>query len=112
MHRRFVVQRHRATHDHYDVRLELDGVLVSWAVPKGLTLDPATRRAVFRVEDHPLEYVHFEGVIPSDYGAGDVVVWDTGGWAPHGTDAPAAALAAGELHVDLHGEKLNGRFAF
>ena len=112
MHRRFVVQRHRATHDHYDVRLELDGVLVSWAVPKGLTLDPATRRAAFRVGDHPLEYVHFEGVIPSDYGAGDVVVWDTGGWEPHGTDDPAAALAAGELHVDLHGEKLNGRFAF
>jgi bifunctional non-homologous end joining protein LigD len=109
--RRFVVQRHRATHDHYDLRLELDGQLVSWAVPKGPTLDPTKRRSAFRVEDHPLEYVDFEGIIPGgQYGAGDVIVWDNGTWEPHGTDDPAAALEAGDLHVDLHGEKLAGRF--
>ena len=109
--RRFVVQRHRATRDHYDLRLELDGVLVSWAVPKGPTLDPARRRTAFKVDDHPMEYYDFEGVIPrGSYGAGDVVVWDWGTWLPARTDDPAAALRAGELHVDLRGEKLRGRF--
>ncbi len=109
---RFVVQRHRATRDHYDLRLELDGVLVSWAVPKGPTLDPARRRTAFKVEDHPLEYYDFEGVIPrGSYGAGDVTVWDWGRWSAARTTDPAAALAAGELHVDLTGEKLRGRFA-
>lgn len=110
--RRFVVQRHRATSDHYDLRLEVDGALVSWAVPKGPTLDPARRRTAFKVEDHPMEYFHFEGVIPGgQYGAGDVIVWDTGTWTPHGTDDPAGALRKGELHVDVHGHKLRGRLA-
>jgi bifunctional non-homologous end joining protein LigD len=110
--RRFVVQRHRATRDHYDLRLELDGVLVSWAVPKGPTLDAGRRRSAFKVEDHPLEYVDFEGVIPhGTYGGGDVTVWDRGTWRPARTDDPAASLRAGELHVDLTGEKLRGRFA-
>ncbi|HEX5985030.1 MAG TPA: non-homologous end-joining DNA ligase [Nocardioides sp.] len=110
--RRFVVQRHRATSDHYDLRLEVDGVLVSWAVPKGPTLDPDKRRTAFKVGDHPMEYVHFEGVIPEGtYGGGDVIVWDTGTWEPAGTDDPAEAIEKGELHVDFYGERLAGRVA-
>jgi bifunctional non-homologous end joining protein LigD len=108
--RRFVVQRHRARRLHYDLRFEIDGVLVSWAVPKGPTLDPAVKRTAVHVEDHPIEYLHFEGVIPrGEYGGGDVIVWDTGTWEPHDTDDPAAAVAAGDLHVDVYGEKLRGR---
>ncbi|MGE5291873.1 MAG: DNA polymerase ligase N-terminal domain-containing protein [Micromonosporaceae bacterium] len=108
--RRFVVQRHRARRLHYDLRFEIDGVLVSWAVPKGPTLDPGVKRAAVHVEDHPIEYFDFEGVIPhGEYGGGDVIVWDTGTWEPHGTDDPAAAVAAGELHADVHGHKLAGR---
>jgi len=108
--RRFVVQRHRARRRHYDLRFEIDGVLVSWAVPNGPTLDPAVRRLAVHVEDHPIEYLDFEGVIPrGEYGGGDVIVWDTGTWQPHGTDDPAAAVAAGELHADVYGSKLRGR---
>lgn len=108
---RFVVQRHRATGDHYDLRFEVDGALVSWAVPKGPTLDPTRRRTAFHVGDHPMEYFHFEGVIPKgSYGAGDVVVWDTGTWRPREAD-PRAAVEAGELHADVYGQKLRGRFA-
>ncbi|HLN77655.1 MAG TPA: DNA polymerase ligase N-terminal domain-containing protein [Nocardioidaceae bacterium] len=110
--RRFVVQRHRATSPHYDLRFEVGGALVSWAVPKGPTLDPSVRRSAFRVEDHPMEYLHFEGVIPKgDYGGGDVTVWDTGTWEPHGTDDPRQAVDSGELHADVYGQKLRGRFA-
>jgi bifunctional non-homologous end joining protein LigD len=108
--RRFVVQRHRARRTHYDLRFEVDGVLVSWAVPRGPTLDPKARRQAVHVEDHPIEYLDFEGVIPKgQYGGGDVIVWDIGTWEPHGTDDPAAALAAGELHADMYGQKLRGR---
>ncbi|WP_370618456.1 DNA polymerase ligase N-terminal domain-containing protein [Mumia qirimensis] len=107
---RFVVQRHRASRLHYDVRFEIDGVLVSWAVPKGPTLDPGARRLAMHVEDHPIEYLYFEGVIPSgEYGGGDVIVWDTGTWEPVKSDDPRAAVEAGELHAEVHGEKLRGR---
>src|SRR4051812_12165710 len=108
--RRFVVQRHRARNLHYDLRFEIDGVLVSWAVPKGPTLDPSVRRMAVHVEDHPVEYADFEGVIPKgEYGGGDVIVWDRGTWEPHGTDDPMASVADGELHAEVHGTKLHGR---
>jgi bifunctional non-homologous end joining protein LigD len=107
---RFVVQLHRARRPHYDVRFEIGGVLVSWAVPKGPTLDPGVKHTAVHVEDHPIEYLDFEGVIPSgQYGGGDVIVWDCGTWEPHGTSDPAAAVAAGELHAEMHGHKLRGR---
>jgi bifunctional non-homologous end joining protein LigD len=109
---RFTIQRHRATALHYDFRLEIDGVLVSWAVPKGPTLDPGEKRLAMRTEDHPIEYLDFEGVIPSkQYGAGDVIVWDWGVWEPEAeTPDPAKALRKGEIKFVLHGEKLRGRF--
>lgn len=108
--RRFVVQRHRARRLHYDLRFEVDGVLASWAVPRGPTLDPDARRMAVHVEDHPMEYADFEGVIPSgQYGGGDVIVWDRGTWEPHRSDDPAASIAAGELHADVYGSKLRGR---
>ena len=109
---RFVVQRHRATRLHYDFRLEIEGVLVSWAVPKGPTLDASARRMAIHVEDHPIEYLDFEGVIPKgEYGGGDVIVWDWGTWSaePETTDG-RRAVEDGELKFTLQGEKLRGRF--
>ena len=112
--RRFVVQRHRATRLHYDLRLEIDGVLVSWAVPKGPSLDPKRRHLAVKVEDHPYAYGWFEGLIGSGYGKGDVIVWDDGWWEPDpeypASADPAAAVAAGELKFVLHGRKLRGRY--
>jgi bifunctional non-homologous end joining protein LigD len=108
-----VVQRHRASRLHYDLRLEIDGVLVSWAVPKGPTLDPDVRRAAFHVEDHPLDYFDFEGIIPAgEYGGGDVIVWDEGTWEPDEAGDPpdpGTAVKNGEVHLDVRGHKLAGR---
>ncbi|HLE59658.1 MAG TPA: DNA ligase D [Candidatus Limnocylindria bacterium] len=108
---RFVVHRHRATRLHYDLRLEVDGVLASWAVPRGPSLDPDQKRLAQRTEDHPIEYLTFEDVIPGgQYGAGDMIVWDWGTFEPEATDDPAAALRGGELKFRLAGERLRGRF--
>ncbi|HYI23449.1 MAG TPA: DNA ligase D, partial [Candidatus Limnocylindrales bacterium] len=109
--RRFVVQRHRASRLHYDFRLEIDGVLMSWAVPRGPSLNPDERRMAVHVEDHPISYYDFEGVIPKgEYGGGDVIVWDWGTFEPEETDDPGKAVGKGELKFRLDGQKLRGRF--
>jgi bifunctional non-homologous end joining protein LigD len=104
----FVIQKHRATALHYDFRLEWRGVMLSWAVPKGPSLDPAVKRMAMQVEDHPLAYNRFEGIIPAgQYGGGTVMIWDRGTWRPESDDVDRA-LEEGELKLALDGEKLHG----
>jgi bifunctional non-homologous end joining protein LigD len=108
--RRFVIQKHAATRLHYDFRLELDGVLKSWAVTKGPSIDPHDKRLAVEVEDHPLDYGDFEGTIPKgQYGGGSVQLWDRGYWMPEESD-PAAAIKKGELKFAVEGERLHGEW--
>jgi bifunctional non-homologous end joining protein LigD len=104
----YVVQKHRATQLHYDFRLEFHGTLLSWAVPKGPSLDPSVKRLAMQVEDHPVDYADFEGVIPEgEYGGGTVMVWDKGTWSPESPDV-SASLEKGDFKFTLHGKKLKG----
>ncbi len=108
----FVVQKHQASHLHYDFRLESDGVLKSWAIPKGPSMNPSEKRLAIMVEDHPLDYAKFEGEIPAgNYGAGEVEIWDSGVWVPdQKTENVAKALKAGLLEFSLDGKSLKGEF--
>jgi bifunctional non-homologous end joining protein LigD len=107
----FVIQKHRASHLHYDFRLEHDGVMLSWSIPKGPALDPSVRRLAMQTEDHPIEYNQFEGVIPEgEYGGGTVMIWDRGTWEPEVDDVDRA-LTKGDLKFKLHGKKLHGSWA-
>lgn len=108
----YIIHKHRSRTLHYDLRLEVEGALASWAVPKGAPLNPADRRLAIRVEDHPLDYAEFEGVIPEgEYGAGPVMVWDSGTYAALKDEPPADSLARGRLDVFIRGQKLRGAFA-
>src|SRR5215831_4198746 len=108
--RQFVIQKHAATRLHYDFRLELEGVLKSWSVPKGPSFDPKVKRLAMQTEDHPLDYGGFEGIIPAgEYGGGTVLLWDRGTWEPQGN--PHQEFAAGNLKFILKGEKLTGKWA-
>src|SRR3954451_4983555 len=107
----YLIQKHDATRLHYDFRLELDGVLLSWAVTKGPSLDPADKRLAVRTEDHPLSYATFEGIIPKgQYGGGTVMLWDRGTWTPEPGKDPSKTLEKGHLHFTLDGERMKGEW--
>ena len=109
---RFVIQKHAASHLHYDLRLELDGVFKSWAVTRGPSIDPTDKRLAVEVEDHPLDYGDFEGTIPKgQYGGGTVQLWDRGYWTPIGTKTPKEALKGGSVKFTLQGKRLRGGWA-
>ena len=109
-HRRYLIQKHAARRLHFDFRLEHDGVLLSWAVPRGPSLDPVDKRLAVRTEDHPLDYARFEGSIPKNqYGGGTVMLWDAGTWEPDGD--PDAGLRQGKLSFQLYGKRLTGGWA-
>jgi bifunctional non-homologous end joining protein LigD len=112
-HLKYVIQKHQASHLHYDLRLEFDGVLKSWAVPKGPSMNPSDKRLAMKVEDHPLDYASFEGTIPEgEYGAGEVEIWDQGYWKPSDPKASVrAALKDGSLKFEIEGKRLTGRWA-
>ncbi len=112
----FVIQQHHASHMHFDFRIEVDGVLVSWAIPKGPSLDPREKRLAARTENHPLDYANFEGIIPEGYGAGTVIVWDNGTYdnvtEKNGETIPISkGIDNGHIKIGLHGKKLKGAFA-
>lgn len=107
----FVIQKHQASHLHYDLRLQIGQVLVSWAVPKGPSMSTRVRRLAINTEDHPLDYAYFEGVIPSGYGAGTVMVWDLGDYENLKPDSMKKCYEKGQIEVRLVGEKLQGNFA-
>jgi bifunctional non-homologous end joining protein LigD len=110
--RLYVIQKHHSGHLHYDLRLESGGVLKSWAVPKGPSLDPAEKRLAVEVEDHPLDYAGFEGAIPEgEYGAGSVIIWDRGTYRPQGEARFEEMLEKGAVKIEISGEKLAGGFA-
>ena len=107
--RLFIVQKHDATRLHWDFRLEMDGVLKSWAVTRGPSLDPQDKRLAVRTEDHPMAYAGFEGTIPAgEYGGGTVMLWDAGEWEPVGGKDPAKTIDEGHVHVILHGQRMKG----
>ncbi|HEY2806369.1 MAG TPA: DNA polymerase ligase N-terminal domain-containing protein [Gemmatimonadales bacterium] len=108
--RRFVIHKHDASQLHYDLRLEIGGVYASWAIPKGPSMNPADKRLAAAVEDHPIDYGEFEGVIPSGYGAGTVMQWDTGVFTVGGDASPEEQLAGGEIRLVMLGKKLKGAF--
>jgi DNA ligase D-like protein (predicted 3'-phosphoesterase) len=109
----FVIQKHNASHLHYDFRIEMNGVLKSWAIPKGPSTDPQEKRLAMPTEDHPMEYAHFEGVIPEDhYGAGPVLIWDNGTFENIAHDDLTESYNNGKIEIFLHGKKLQGGYAF